>query len=613
MCAINGIFGVDRELVDRMNRETKHRGPDGSGIYCNNYVTLGHNRLAIIDTSDRAAQPMQSNDGTVVISFNGEIYNFGELKAILSAEYLFKTESDTEVLVAAYQKWGIEMLAKLRGMFAFAIWDNKEKALYLVRDQMGVKPLYYTFASQRLIFSSEIAGVIAASKSRHLDAAATFLYLKINYAPSPRTIVSGIEKLGPGEYMKITKQGKHHRHQYYNPSRGLGIGVTKPNVYDSIDDVVKGQLVSDRPLGVFLSGGLDSSIILHHAVQNIPKIRTFSIDFEMVKGGEAEAGKFNADARLAEKTADIYGAEHTTFTLTLDDIRNNLISIFEEIDEPIANPTSVSLYLLAKKTREAGVVVALSGSGGDELFGGYTRHRALMAAYWYQHLPVLARRALVHLGGRFVKLNTPFPDEIHHNIVALKDRLVERTLKPEKKGMADSVTKTYFKELYANTDRQPHPVQRFLLADRSSWLPDESLLREDHTSMRHGLELRVPFLDIDVVATADSIPMNKKTTPLLGKKILREIYRPHLPDFLFNQPKRGFLSPGAKWMRDETIKKTMKEVLSSSYYNGLDTIFDWDAIQEMYEEHLMHNCYNLYPLWSIAQLQVWARKNNLTL
>ncbi len=614
MCAINGVTKNDRALVELMNEATRHRGPDGSRIWEGEGITLGHNRLAVIDLSDRALQPMEGAHGRYQIVFNGEIYNYRELREELKAYYQFKTESDTEVLIAAYHIWGTAMFPRLRGMFAFGIWNTEEETLLLARDQMGIKPLYYSKEHASLTFSSELSAFTSHGKNE-LSKEGLSLYLEFQYVPSPHTLIEGVYKLPPGHLIRYSK-GEFILEQYYRPESGVGIPeeyaederVTTERLYNGIDAAVKRQLISDRPIGMFLSGGLDSSIVLHHMSQHASKVQTFSVNFEMVAGAEAEESKFNTDAHLAEKTAGLYGAHHTTYTLTLEEIRSACEEIMASLDEPVANPTALSQYFLSKRVREDGVVVALGGDGGDELFLGYTRHRMLMASYYFKHLPGFMQSGLAHLHPRVAKLRIPFGAPIHLSVMANK----EKTITPFIQGVNpyEFATK-YFNEKYVTMPHGHHPLETFMYVDRSTWLPEESLHRTDRSGMAHGLEMRVPLIDLEVTSLADRIPVAEKLTPFEGKRVLRDLYRSHLPEYLFNQPKRGWVSPGAKWLRDPKFHDFVQHVLSSEYYDGLSELYKWDAIQELLRAHVEKKTYALYPLWNLLVLQIWARKNGV--
>lgn len=604
MCAINGITAADRPLVLRMNEATKHRGPDGTGVWVGEGVTLGHNRLAIIDLDPRSSQPMHSNDGRHTIVFNGEIYNYRELREELKRDYEFKTESDTEVLLAAYRRWGTEMFSKLRGIFALGLWDAEEGSLLLVRDHMGVKPLYYSRLGTKLVFSSEIPGMLESLSEKRLSKNSLAFYLTMEYVPSPGTLIEGVKKLPPA-HMLVFKDGKATVKSF------IATGAVKDNgLYESIDTAVKRQLVSDRPIGAYLSGGFDSSIIVHHMKQHTNRVRTYSVDFEAVEGQEHESLKFNADARLAEKTAACFSTEHKTFTLSLPEVRRTIPEVLQNQNEPIANSTAVTQYLLSDFVRKDGVIVVLGGDGGDELFGGYTRHRIAMGAHLYQTVvPRFMRTILGGLHPRLQKLDTPFGSPLHRALMVEDEKKIHPFL--QNKVSINTTVSDFFTTEYEKENETAHPLDKFMRVDRRTWLPDECFIRSDYASMAHGIELRVPFVDIDLVALSDTIAPWKKTLPHEGKRIIRKTYKEHLPSHLYNEPKRGWLSPAAKWFRDPEIYTFVRNVFSSGYYSGLDEIFDWNAVQSYLEDHVEKRGYYLYPLWNILALQVWAREHRI--
>lgn len=612
MCAINGITTNDKTRVLEMNAVTAHRGPDASGCFATDKVTLGHNRLSIIDTSEIANQPMFSPDRRFALVFNGEIYNFKELRSELRSRWDFKTNSDSEVLLAGYACWGEKVLSRLRGIFAFALWDKESGELLLVRDQMGVKPLYYATEDGNLLFSSEMAGIVRGlSKTASVSETALAYYFSLNYIPSPETLLKNVYKLRPGHLLKY-QDGNIKLERYWQPKRPADKKTKSgSSLYSTIDQVIKRQLVADRPVGLLLSGGLDSSIVLHHASRYLEQVKTFSVDFEMLPGAEAEESKFNSDASLAKRTADIYGAEHTTFTLSLQEVAESFIDIVEKLDEPIANASAISRFFLSKKVREVGVVVAFGGDGGDDLFGGYTRQKLAAVANYYQKLPGLARGLLGTSNANFRKLNTPFGAPMHMRLMALSGSQYAKLLKHRD---IDSVVEDFFNKRYKEAAVQGLPaVDQFMRVDRESWLADESLAETDRTSMANGLEVRVPLLDLDLVNYSDLRYANEKFKPWSTKHVLRQAYKVHLPDYLFNQPKRGWLSPGAKWLRQPGVTKLAREVLSPGYYQGLEKYVDWNEVQILLDEHLEKRAYHLFPIWNLLILQIWARKQELIL
>ena len=609
MCAINGITKDDVARVIRMNAKTKHRGPDGSSIYQDGKVTLGHNRLAIIDTTNASAQPMQSANGRYVIVYNGELYNYKELRSEIGSRYPFKTEGDTEVLLAAYSVWGDDMFSKLRGIFAFAIWDTKTESLILVRDHMGVKPLFYSIEDGVLSFSSEIPALLIEKNDAPLNMESIGFFLSMEYVPGPHTLVDNVHKLKPGTLLKFSEGTcvlTSFTHRTWENKE-----VTNEHIYDTIDQAVRRQMVSDRPIGAYLSGGFDSSIVVHHMAKYSPHVRTYSVDFEAVKGEEGDSLKFNQDAQLAEKTAQFYNTEHKKLTIGIQDIRDTIESAIAVSSEPIANSTAITQYLLSDFVRKDGVVVALGGDGGDELFGGYTRHRLAMGSYLYQRFPQPIQKLGAGIHSRLGKLSTSFFTPLHMALMAKDQKKINPFLKTPLDINAH--IKTYFDELYnAIPERgNTHPLNVFMEVDRQTWLADECFIRSDSASMAHGIELRVPLVDIDVLNCANEISIWKKVLPHEGKRIIRNVYKNYLPPYLYSQPKRGWLSPAAKWFRDPVIHDFAKQVFSSSYYNGLDGVFDWEKVQRMFDDHVEKRGYYLYPLWHILVLQIWAREHNL--
>ncbi|MFT7644541.1 MAG: asparagine synthase (glutamine-hydrolyzing) [Candidatus Paceibacteria bacterium] len=606
MCGINGGYKITKAAVDKMVSSTMHRGPDATGVQSVGSVTFGHNRLSIIDTSAVANQPMLSPDGRHLLVFNGEIYNFKALRSQLP-DWEFKSQGDSEVLLAALATWGESAVDRIEGIFAFAWYDADTDELVLVRDHLGVKPLYYSQLDSSLFFSSELTGLIAGSDQRILDTEAVSQFLTLNYVPSPDTLVLGIKKLRPGHLARFSK-GKLEIDRYFHPIKPSKTSVSKKELVKTIGSEVTAQMVSDRPLGVFLSGGLDSSIVLHHASE-IGKIKTFSSGFEMVAGSESETEKFNADATLAAQTASIYGSEHSTFSISLHDVRSELLSILGQLDEPVSNPTTVTQFFLSRFVRKDGVVVALGGDGGDELWGGYERHAITLAALYFQKLPNLIQSGVAQLHSRAGKLQTLLGPDMHSLLMMFPSDSVNKVLR---KKISNKSSSDLFSERYAESEvSQLKPFEKFMRVDRESWLADDALHRTDRSSMAVGVEVRVPLLGLSVVNLADGVHDQNKLTPLTTKKILRNAYRGHLPDYLFSQPKRGWLSPGAKWLRDPIIEQQVRLVFSDSYYDGLSSLINWPEVQNMLSDHIEVKGYHLNPLWNLLTLQVWAHKNKI--
>ncbi len=369
MCAINGFNFKDENLIRKMDQITSHRGPDGTGVFLDDGISFGHNRLSIIDLSERANQPMSSFDGKQIIIFNGEIYNFKELKRELG-DYPFRTESDTEVILAAYKKWGIDCVKKFNGIFAFAVWDRERKDLYLARDHIGIKPLYYFHNGGKFIFSSEIKAILVHNISREIDLEALNHYFQLSYVPHPLTIFKDIKKLPAGCWLKV-KDGKIEINKYWditNRENFLLKEEARGKIIRTLEDSVRHQIISDRPVGVFLSGGVDSSIVLGLVRKFAPNItRTYTTGFKDISAENEK--KFNVDFELARQTAKYYGTDHHELIIGLEDVCENLEKIFWHLDEPNGNTTTPAMFLLSE-TAQKDVAVALGGDGGRGGKGG---------------------------------------------------------------------------------------------------------------------------------------------------------------------------------------------------------------------------------------------------
>ncbi len=602
MCAINGFNFKNEELVHKMNQVTSHRGPDGAGVFFDDKISLGHNRLKIIDLSEKASQPMHSFDNKQVIIFNGEIYNFKELKNELR-DYPFKTESDTEVILAAYKKWGIECVKKFNGVFVFAIWDKEKKELYLARDHIGVKPLYYYNNGNKFIFSSEIKAILEHEIPRVLDMEAFNHYLRVLYVPEPLTMFKGIYKFPPASFgvfrngnLNITRYWDLGDPNYLNESKDF----IKKELREKILESVKRQLISDRPLGIYLSGGIDSSIVLDSVSRIRNNIDTFSVGFDLP---EEEKDKFNQDFYLAKKTAEFYKTNHHEILLNSWDVLDIFEKTIFHLDEPISNATAISMMKLAEFAKN-NVDVVLGGDGGDELFGGYDRYRLSLLSGYYQKIPGIFRKILAiskHLG----KLDVPAGMDRFALFMFQKDRILQRVIDGD---ILTNQTYEFFRREYFSVKTNRKFEELFMNTDRLSWLVDESLMMTDKMSMSFGLEARVPLLDKELVEFSWKIPLKYKVNIFNTKIILKESFKGRIPDFLFNQPKRGWFSPGAKWLRYPKIYEFAKSVLSENYHKETNPLFKWKEIKEILENHHSKKEYNFTIIWSLLTFQIWARQ-----
>ena len=600
MCGINGVTRRDRELVERMNATTAHRGPDGVGIYENDHITFGHNRLAIIDLSEKGAQPMQNTDGSLVITYNGELYNYRELRRELSG-YPFTSETDTEVILAAYTKWGIACLKRFNGIFAFALWDAKKEELVLARDPMGVKPLYYSIQNGTVFFSSEIKALLETGVARTLDREAFSQYMRIADAIGPNTMFEEVKKLPPAHYA-IVKAGivtpvQHWKldHEYKEQQSA---DVWHERIRAALDAIVSRQLVSDRPVGVFLSGGIDSSAVLASVVRAEGSARTYTTRFETASKVEDE--KFNRDAELARQTASFFGTRHTEITLQNKDI----IPLFEQsvwhLDEPSGSATALAQLALARETVRD-VAVVLGGDGGDELFGGYERYRLSRIMDLYQRLPRALRARLASYPS-LAKLNTPSGIARLALFHFTKQPDIDRVLAPAFR--ADSATQVLAERFFS--DQNVPFLDALMDADRQL-LTDGTLLRTDKLSMAAGLEARVPLLDLEMIELAARIPAEQKVSLFTTKKLFKDAMRDRLPDYLFKEPKRGWSAPAGMWLQRPEIYAYAKEVISPSYYPPTASLFDWDGIATLLAEHESGVQSHRTTLWALLSFQAWSR------
>jgi len=596
MCGINGFNWKDEALINRMNIATAHRGPDGVGAWCDEGISLGHNRLAIIDLDLRATQPMRSVDGRYVIIFNGEIYNYRELKKELT-DYPYKTQSDTEVILAAYEKWGKDCFGRLNGMFALALYDTKENTLILVRDPMGIKPLYYHEKNGKYIFSSEIKAILEHPVVRELNHNALGAYFHVLYVPGPETLYNDIHTLLPGTILELYSGKKNIVHfQYKEAVKKSSDAVS--DTRNAVEEAVKRQLVSDRPVGIFLSGGIDSSIITDCAVRVQEKINTFSVGFELPD--KTLEKKFNHDFLLARKTAKHYDTTHHELMMDYRKLPKLIEDIVYYQDHPIANATMIPTMLLSAMAKEH-VAVVLTGDGGDELFGGYDRYRYAKVAEMYQGLPASLRSLFAHVHPALSALNIPAGIDLFTRFAYQK----EETLKTLFSGTIPSSPRETFLHYFSQGGNF---LEQFLRADRSTWLVDEALMRIDHMTMSAGLEARVPLLDLDLVALADTFSPNQKIGIFQSKKILKRAFQKRLPKHLFNQPKRGWFTPAAKWLREPSMRAFTKEVLSAGYYEPTRALFHWRGIEKLLDEHVSTKTYNLNLVWALLVFQLWAKR-----
>ncbi len=599
MCAINGTTGKDEQLVTRMNAVTAHRGPDATRVWAHEQVTLGFNRLAIIDVSERGMQPMTSHDGRYTIVFNGEIYNYKTLKAELKG-YPFVSESDTEVILAGLSKWGDRMLARLNGMFALAVWDNVEGRLLLARDPAGIKPLFYHYDGSRIIFSSELRGVLESGIPRKLNRTAFGHYLRLLYIPHGMTLVEGVSELNAGELL-VYQNGELRSSIFskgWPEEASLSYNDAVVSVKARVKNAVHRQLVADRPVGLYVSGGVDSSVILAAASEVHPKINTFSVGFQLGEGEEKD--KFNADSEIASRTARHFGATHHAMTLEARDVASLFPTMIRHMSNPVANATALSQLYLAQKTKDTATVV-LAGDGGDELFGGYERYRQ---ALWAKTLAPVFPRGMAKFFSSSLKT-------VHFDGVERYAQLMFQhsdAWLPPLTGLPESETKALFLDIFAGS---PDIADALMRADEQNWLISEALARTDHMGMAASVEVRVPLLDLEVSALAHALPRAYKTSLWGTKRVLKDAFRDVLPKEVLVQPKRGWFSPGAKWLRRPEFIALADEILSDQYTNT-STLFNLEEVRRAFVEHREKKAYHFINLWAVLVFLSWSKEYSIT-
>jgi asparagine synthase (glutamine-hydrolysing) len=619
MCGIAGLADVEGRPVDaallrRMTDVIAHRGPDGEGFRVDGSVGLGHRRLAIIDlvTGD---QPMGSEDGTTWITYNGEIYNFRELRSELEARgHRFRTTSDTEVILHAYEAFGVECLRKLRGMFAFGIWDGRRRQLFLARDRVGIKPLVYSWNGRRLVFGSEIKALLEdPSVPRDLDWEAFRDYLALAYVPSPRTIFGSIRKLPPGAYLLLSVDGGAPRVERYwdlrfCPDHAVSESEWLEQLPHVLRETVARHMVADVPVGAFLSGGVDSStVVAFMARARSTPIRTFSIGFD-----EADFDEL----AYARQVAHRYGTAHSEY-IVKPDAFEVLPRLAWQFDEPFADSSAIPTYYVSKITREQ-VTVALSGDGGDESFAGYRRYARAEALHRrLDRWPVLALRPLLQLAARlmphgvrgrgYLDLLGREPVDRYFRLMSTHDRgSLRRLLTVDARARVSlEVTAEPFRQLIRE-GVPPDYVSSLQYLDVRTYLPDDILTKVDRTSMLVSLEARVPLLDHVLMEFVATMPSGLKLRNGTGKAILKTLMASELSADLLRRPKMGFGVPLGAWFRRELADYARDVLLGRrTRERGL---FDPRVVAGLLDEHQRAGRDRSSQLWALVAFEEWARR-----
>jgi asparagine synthase (glutamine-hydrolysing) len=623
MCGICGkvFFDAGRSVTEpelRLMASTlSHRGPDGEGVWVDGNVGLAHRRLAIIDLRAVAGQPMSNEDGTVWITFNGEIYNFQELRADLEARgHSFRTNSDTEVIVHAYEEYGRECLQRLRGMFAFAIWDARRRTLFLARDRVGKKPLFYSIDHDRFVFGSEIKAILAdRSVPIEPDPIAIDHYLALQYIPSPLTAFQGVRKLPAAHWLEL-REGKIEIGRYwklrYMPKRNITLSEAIAELQWQIAEAVRLRLVSDVPLGAFLSGGIDSSAVVASMAQAMDSpVRTFCVGFEEAAFDERP---------FARMVAGRYGTDHTELVVkaSVIDILPRLIWHY---DEPFGDSSAVPSYAIAELTRQH-VTVVLNGDGGDENFAGYDRYVVNRRAHRGDLVPLWARRKIAgmirHLPADWrrrqplLKFETVaeamarqperrYARWISHFAVEERQRLYTDAFSAV---VAGSDPEGLFVETYGQSDALDW-TDATLDVDVNLYLTDDLLVKMDRATMAHSLEARSPFLDHVLMEFVASLPPAFKLSGSQKKRLLKATLRGLLPDIVLDRPKMGFSVPLAGWFREELREMAYDILLSPrAVQRGY---FQPKVVARLLDEHCRRQEDHAEDLWDLLVLELWHR------
>lgn len=627
MCGIVGIASagsdrLDAALLRKMCTLITRRGPDDEGFYFGDRVGLGMRRLAIIDVQS-GQQPVHNEDKSVWVVFNGEIYNYRELREeLLRRGHTLTSSSDTECLVHLYEDFGDEFVSHLRGMFTFAIWDDRRKRLLLARDRLGIKPLYYSHHGGKLYFGSEMKCLLAADGfERQINFKAMSEYFTYKYVPGPETIYQGIQEVPPG-HVAVWSDGAFQLRRYWrlrsNPDPGKSIDYFREGLLHHLKEAVNLHLMSEVPLGAFLSGGIDSSaIVALMAQESTQKVKTFTVGFR--------AGEFGVDERpFARIISEAYQTDHSEclYEDPQAQIESILPAIIHSFDEPFADSSIIPNYLVCEAARK-GVTVALSGLGGDELFAGYERYRGALAAGYYQRLPRWLRRGLIKRGidlipesrnsglwvdrlKRFVDGgDLPLAQRYQRYLAAFTDgekgQIFSGDFLSELEKRGGSMTPLAMHKVEECSD----PLDWILLTDMETYLPDDELRKADRLSMWHSLEVRVPFLDHKLVEFVATIPSKYKLKGLEKKHILIQALNGLIPKEILTRPKQGFSIPLATWLRGP-LRDLVHSCLSESNLKSIG-LFNPQVVAKIINEHdrLVRN--HETKIWVLLTFMLWHR------
>ena len=643
MCGIVGIISKNEKELAKIAAATRtlsKRGPDNRSTAKFNNLALGHARLSIIDTSNAANQPFTESTERYTIVFNGEIYNYKELKDELITDGIsFTTSSDTEVLLQLYIKHQEKCLDKLNGFFAFAIFDKKENSLFAARDRMGIKPLLYYFDGEQFIFASELKAILNFNIKKEIDKISLFNYLQFNYIPTHCSILENVSKLKPGHFISIKNinqlEGGVKEEMYYEipfqeeatiQTSALNYDKSQEMLRNLLDDAVQKRLIADVPVGTFLSGGVDSSIISLIAKRHKPDLQTFSIGFK-------DEPYFD-ETVYANAVAKKIGSQHQVFSLSNNDLYENLHDILDYLDEPFADSSAIAVYLLSKHTKEH-VTVALSGDGADEMFSGYNKHMAefksrnpglkesivKMGYPIWKNLPKSRNSKFTNINRQLHKfsLGAKLTNKARYWKWAgiLNEEKANYLLKEELVFNPHRLTDSAFeykkrKDYLLSHIRKDGDINDVLYTDMKMVLTNDMLRKVDSMSMANSLEVRTPFLDHRLVNFAFSLPTAFKINGTMKKKILQDAFRKELPEEIYQRPKHGFEVPLLSWFRNE-LKSTIENDLLNDDFIEEQGIFNVAATKALKQQLHSANPEDApATVWALIVFNTWWKKYMMT-
>lgn len=608
MCGIAGIMYRDGRTpseseLKQMTDIIFHRGPNDAGFYTDPGIGLGFRRLSIIDLAE-GHQPLCNEDETVWIVFNGEIYNYKALRSMLQEKgHIFRTHSDTEVIVHLYEEYGEACVNHMRGMFGFVIWDRNKRQLFGARDHFGIKPFYYYRDGERFVFGSEIKSILQAEGiSRQVDTESMLNYLTFQYVPEPATMFRGIAKLPPAHSVTIKSDGNMSIRKYWDP---MFEPVQRPfadyveEIRAGLTDSVKHHLVSDVERGCFLSSGIDSTAIAAH-IKRLESLRTFSVGFDGT----------NNETVIARETAAAIGTEHYEKVITQRDFFDAVPKAIWHQDEPVADPSAIALYHVAQLASEH-VTVVLSGEGADELFGGYRIYREPQALRPLSWLPMPLKR-LLHSLTKLLPAGVTGRNYVLRGTTPLEERFIgnakvfSEDMKAELVRMSAEQLRGYrdpqqIAAAFYSRTRHLDPVSRMQDIDMNLWLPGDILMKADKMTMAHSLELRVPFLDKELFEIARKIPVQYRLAEGTTKYVFRKAMEGIIPDFILNRPKLGFPVPMRDWLKGSQGQVLLEQIKAS----GIDSYIKMDAIERMASQHRNGQGDYSRRLWVLYVFALW--------